>query len=676
MDLKIPLNRLKFGQDDGAGINARVTGREQGIAELAANLLAQGQIENLIVRDAGDGFYAVANGNKRLAAFRMMYGAQSGQEINCTLHDVDQEKAFEFSLTTAITAAQLHPIDQYEAFARLDERGKTHDEIALQYGMTEKQVRQALALGRLSPKIRDAWRTGEIKAEIAKAFTLGLDHFMQDTTFAKLKKDGRLFESRIKAELAGDIDEDVAQLLDVVGADAYRAAGGAVIEDLFGPSHIISNEALLKQMARQLLIARCDDLVAAGWGWAEIESDLPKGARYWPKSEPKSLDYRDDEKSRIDDLKARLEAIHDQEDLSYNESEEIEQKLEREIDDVTSAVLARSFEDKKRKTLGCIVDIEDGRVIVLYGIKKPAEVQLPAAHGDDGPADTSTSSPAKKRAKAAAAEEPEISQALLHRLSVQLTKAAATALIQDEQLALSVLLAGFGCYSDCGVKVSVSGLGCSGGMRDRGVLGAEQMDKALPIAARLKPAERVTLLTQIAANALDFQNHSLVDDDRESGAVAICNAIDPKTLNAALRGAFDAKDYFAGVAKPLCLKAIEEAMGPDLARQQAKNPKGDIAAFAVENVPNTGWLPPQLRAKGYDGPPVKARSLASNAIGATTSPSPARAKGNVPKAMKDALKSAEKALKPLKRAAAARKAVVKNAAKTVAKKTAKKRKAS
>jgi hypothetical protein len=27
MDLQVPLNRLKFGQEDGAGINARVVGR-------------------------------------------------------------------------------------------------------------------------------------------------------------------------------------------------------------------------------------------------------------------------------------------------------------------------------------------------------------------------------------------------------------------------------------------------------------------------------------------------------------------------------------------------------------------------------------------------------------------------------------------------------------------------
>jgi ParB family chromosome partitioning protein len=156
MDLEIPLNRLKFGQDDGDGINARVVGREEDIAPLAANLHANGQIENLIVKPCGDDFYSVANGNRRLAAFRMIYGEQSSHPVKCTVHDVDETKGFEFSLTTAITAKQLHPVDQYEAFARLEERGKTYEEIAQQYGMTVKEVRQALALGRLSPTIREA----------------------------------------------------------------------------------------------------------------------------------------------------------------------------------------------------------------------------------------------------------------------------------------------------------------------------------------------------------------------------------------------------------------------------------------------------------------------------------------------------------------------------------------
>src|SRR4051794_15462138 len=155
MDLQVPLNRLKFGQDDGAGINARVVGRQDGIAELAANIHARGQIENLVVKACGEGSYSVSNGNRRLAAFHMIHGADSSEPIRCTLRDVDEAGAFEDSLTTAVTAKQLHPVDQYEAFARLrDSQDKSVEEIANQYGMSDREVEQALALGHLSPTIR------------------------------------------------------------------------------------------------------------------------------------------------------------------------------------------------------------------------------------------------------------------------------------------------------------------------------------------------------------------------------------------------------------------------------------------------------------------------------------------------------------------------------------------
>jgi ParB family chromosome partitioning protein len=604
--IDVPLNRLKFGQEDGAGINARVAGRLDGIEALAANLHANGQIEDLIVKRFDEQFYSVSNGNRRLAAFHMIYGADSSQPIGCTLHDVDNKKAFEYSLTTAVTAQQLHPVDQYEGFAKLrDEEGKTEEEIARQYGMTEKEVRQALALGRLSPKIRDLWRKGVIKAETAKAFTLALDHKTQDKVFDKLNKDGNLWQNYIKKELgAGNTDQDVAELLGFIGAEVYRAAGGIVTEDLFGTSHIISDEALLKQMARQRLISTCDGLIEAGWAWAEIEADLPKGARFWPRSQPKSLNYLDGEKSRIEAARERIQSIEDQDVTTSEEADALIEKLEIEIEGIEAAVLERSFDAKKRKTLGCIVDVEDGRLAILYGIKRPAEA---TAAKDVGASKAEPAKPVRPETPAEADEE-DISQALLHRLSVQLTKAAATALIQDEQLALSVLLAGIGCYSNCGVKVSISGLGSREG---RGLLGAEDMKRALPLAQKLKPAERITLLTQAAANALDFQHTGHDHNDPGDGAGAIVNAIDAKAFNAAARGAFEAKDYFVGVSKMLNLKAIEEALGPDLARQQSKNTKPDIVAFAVENVPPTGWLPLQLRAKGYDGPPVARKALAA-----------------------------------------------------------------
>ena len=620
MDFEIPLNRLKFGQEDGAGTNARITGRQDGIAELAANLHANGQIENLVVRRCGedpglpvpDGWkgaremYSVSNGNRRLAAFHMIYSATSTHLVRVTAHDVDENVAFEQSLTTAVTAKQLHPVDQYEAFARLEEHDKTREEIAHQYGMTEKEVRQALALGRLSPKVRQAWRAGEIKAETAQAFTLALDHKTQDKLFDKLHKEGRLYAHLVKRELGAEATgADVTQLINVVGADAYRARGGVLTEDLFGSSHIISDAPLLKQMAVELLEAKCAELTAAGWAWAALEANLPHGAKFWPRSELKDAElvFEDDEETRLEQAIVAKKAIEDSE--TFNDDED--DRLDRIIDEIETAIRARSFDAKKRAKLGCIVDVDDGRLVVLYGVKKPAEAKMPA--GGVG-ADRDDDDGSKKKAPAGGkpSEEPDISNALLHRLSLQLTKAAETALIQDEQLALSVLLAGFGCYDDCGVKVTVNGLAS----RDkRGILGSEEMPKALPLARRLSAAERVTMLAHVAAMALDFQNSSLdVKDRDDSGPAAICNAIDPKAMNAALRGAFDAKDYFNGVAKPLCLAAIGEAMGPDMARQQSKNPKGEIAAFAIENVPKTGWLPPQLRVKGYDGPP-KAKPLAA-----------------------------------------------------------------
>ncbi|WP_315804056.1 ParB/RepB/Spo0J family partition protein [Bradyrhizobium sp. SZCCHNS3002] len=653
MDLQIPLNKLKFGHEDGEGINARVIGRDARLAELAANLHAHGQIENLVVKPMDDGFYSVANGNRRLAAFHLIHGETSGFLVNCTIHEVDETRAFEYSLATAITAEQLHPVDQYEAFARLEAHGKTNEEIARQYGLTEKQVRQALALGRLSPKIRQAWRDGTIKADVAKAFTLALDHKTQDKAFDKLSKGGTIFESYVKKELGADaLDEDVAQLLGFVGAQAYRDAGGIVTEDLFGFSHIISDETLLKQMARNLLAAKCDQLLEAGWGWAEIKSDLPRAANFWPAAELKSMVWEGDERERFDALDAKLQALDDDDvDLSYNESEELQLSIEREMAEITAAVRARSFDDKKKKQLGCILDVVDGGLVVLYGIKKPPEVKAETAGAPDHTAAQSQASPTKPAAPADA-DHDEISQALLHRLSVQLTTAAATALVLDEQLAISVLLAAVGCYGNCGVKISVNGLGARGG--ERGLLGAEDMKRALPLAMNLKPAERITLLAQLAASALDFQHSQYDHMNPAAGAEVIVNAIDAKAFNAAARGAFDAKDYFAGVSKALSLKAIEEALGPDLARQQAKGGKAEIVAFAIENVPPTGWLPPQLRAKGYDGPPVKKPKLAPIEGG--------RAAGK-PKGKATPAKAA-KATKPVNRAASAKKA---------AKKTAKKR---
>ncbi len=655
MQTQIPLHLLRFGHDASVIVNARVAGRQDGVETLAANIHARGLIEPLIVKAAPSQVaepqaYLVSDGNRRLAALRMIFGETSDEPIECNIRDVDNAGAFEDSLTAAVLAHQLHPVDQFEAFARLETDGTSNEEIARRFGMTEKQVRQALALGRLSEKIRNAWRAGEIKAETAQRFTLALDHKAQDKAFDKLAKAGKLWPSYIDDEL-GASDRDVAELIAFAG-NLYRDAGGSVVEDLFGGSHVVSDPALLKQVAADKLQAVCEHLRSEGWSWAKLQSDLPSGSRWWTKSDPKELVYEGDEEARLIALTAERARVSDDGSDAFDEDRA--EELTIAIYAIEQHIWRRSFSDRQKKSSGCIVTLEDGRLTILFAVKEPAEV---AAAKPSAPA-AAASENGSTAGKASPAAEPAISQALIHRLTVQLTKATATALVQDPDLALSVLLTGIAVYDGGGLKASVSGL--EAGALD--LVGTKDVPTALSLIRKLDLTQRMALVAEVAAASLDFQNQPLNADKAEqlNGPLALCNAIDAKVLNAALRGAFDAKDYFNGVNKALCLAAIGEAMGPDFARTRRDNSKNEVATFAIANVPQTGWLPPQLRARGYDGPPVKKPA----AVAASDTSVKKAAAAKKADAKKSPGKSKAAAAKPAKKPKTAKpKAVVKKAKK-------------
>lgn len=87
-------------------------------------------------------------------------------------------------------------------------------------------------------------------------------------------------------------------------------------------------------------------------------------------------------------------------------------------------------------------------------------------------------------------------------------------------------------------------------------------------------------------------------DGSKLDAAAIANAI--------LKN-FDAKAYFGGCSKPQLLNCIGDALGPDKRKANEKTEKGALAKFCTKALPETGWLPPELRTSLYKGPaPVPA----------------------------------------------------------------------
>lgn len=610
MDIKVPLKMLKFGHEDGEGINARVAGREDGIAALAANIFANGQIENLIVKDAGDGHYAVANGNRRLAAFHMIHGKDSDEPIGCTLHEVDSAKAFEYSLATAITAEQLHPVDQYEAFAKLKERGQTEEEIAAHYGMSVKYIRQRLAMGDLSPVIRQAWRAAEFDEEAAQAFTLAADHTQQEKVLEKLRKDvaeqswgdGKIDADEVEDELKVD-PNSVGYLLRFVGLEAYEAKKGKVItRDLFGHRHKVSDEKLLKKLADDKLEEACKQLKSEGWSFATIG----RPNNYWDygttKIEPAPTS---EEAVRIEQLE---KIIGDDQSLLPSEMTVDQVSAHAELQAIEKAILDRAYTAEMRAKSGCWVDIDhNGELKVEYGKIKPKE-KAAAAAVERTERKKAASNQAAAEGKPAAASKV-ISNALRQRLEAQLITATRDAIAGDPLLAESPF--------------------------------AEVMAK--------------TICGMITPDRI----FSMPDGVRTK-LPSIRQALDQNVFNAAMAKRFDAQDYFSNAPKPLVLKAISEAINPDEARRLTSKTKADVWKWALDNLAKTGWLPKELRTVHYKGPGSEGYKK----------PTDAATKPDVPSAMRDALDKAEKALKPLKRAAAARKA-----AKKAAKKPAKKRKA-
>lgn len=605
-----PLSQLTI--DDK--VNARRAGRG---AEpvFAASIESVGIILPLVVRlgPKGKGFL-VTDGSKRFDSLHFLKDAgktakgvpiDDNFQVPITVKQEDDAEARETSLMANLHVP-LHPVDEYRAFVTfyhdLRNGKQSHDDavgtIARHFGTGKKHVEQQLALGNLSDKVLDAWVADHLDEDAAQAFTLCPDKKSQETLLAKLIKQldaGSMLD-------AGDVKNGLkiahgnpGRLLNAIGIEAYEKRGGKVTRDLFGADHVVSDEKLAKAMSIEAISNRCDALCAEGWAWALPVDDIQN--RYtFGKVESKAK-ATPEETAKL----AELRAITD----DYNGDDDAMDAAQEEIDRLDGEIAARGFTADQKAKAGCFVAINAaGNFTIEYGRVKPEEKKAAAAQERAA----EKKKKAKKAAKTGEPEEPkEISGALAERLSKQLTQAAAEAIKADPALALTFAITALqanGGY-DNGEAIRI---------KNTGMLARESDEEpdfvdAYKRVGKMKQAEQLKLLAAIVGTAFDFtvthasQSPLLQEDSIEQ---FVCNEIDGKALNKALRATFDAPGYFDAVSKAHCLAAITEAVNADEARKVAGKPKGEIAAFCVANVPGKGWLPPELRTRHYDGPQAKA----------------------------------------------------------------------
>ncbi len=140
------------------------------LAELAASIRENGIVQPLLVRRRGERYQIIA-GERRFRAAQ----ATGLTTVPVTVRDVDDEHLLELALVENIQREELNPIEEAQAFHRLqDEFGLTQEEIARRVGRDRTTIANTLRLLRLPRELRELVAGGRLDAGHARAL-LALD---------------------------------------------------------------------------------------------------------------------------------------------------------------------------------------------------------------------------------------------------------------------------------------------------------------------------------------------------------------------------------------------------------------------------------------------------------------------------------------------------------------------
>ena len=399
----IPLSRLELAPE-----NVRKTPADASAqAQLTASIRAHGLLENLVARadgadDDGNERFAVVAGGRRLAALQSL--AEEGaldadHPVPCRV--APDANGGELSLAENVVRVAMHPADQVVAFSALARDGASVAAIAARFGVSERLVEQRLRLGNAAPELLDAYRDGAIGLETLKAFAVTPDTERQLAAWERVSAQGYgPSVHQVKRLLTEDRVPGSAALARFVGVEAYEAAGGPVMRDLFADEHEdgawFEDPALLNDLAMTKLKAVADEL-STRWKWAEarLEVDWSAKARYG-RVHPQPGEPTDEEAAEIERLRTRHDELVNLDDDAWTEELEAEgTAIEERLDAIEQAVEARArFQREDFAIAGAIATVgRDGRLQVIQGLVKPedmpkADADNAAANGHDAGADT------------------------------------------------------------------------------------------------------------------------------------------------------------------------------------------------------------------------------------------------------------------------------------------------
>jgi ParB family chromosome partitioning protein len=625
----IPLNKLV-----PSSANVRRTGREAGLDELAASIAAHGLLQSLAVRPLLDGEgaetgrFEVIGGGRRLAALKLLAKRKAMPKtapVPCLIHAAGE--AEELSLAENVLREALHPADQFEAFTRLHAaHGFGAEEIAARFGVTPATVRQRLRLGAASPKLMALYREGVINLDQLMAFCLTDDHARQDQAWDHLSfnKSPEMIRRMLTETHVSARDRRAL----FVGAQAYEAAGGQILRDLFTEDGggYFADAGLLDEMSKAKLDVLAAEVLAEGWKWAEAMPDFPH-AHGLRRIYPQTVELSPEDQARLDALTAESEALS----AGYDGDlpEEISPRWEALSADIDSLSARRfDFTAEDRERAGVFVSLgHDGQARIERGFVRPQdEAQLEPKDSEPPLADAEpfqeddTSPEIHDSAEEDESDNALISDKLIADLTAQRTMGLRAALAERPDISLLALIHtlvletfyyGYdrgGCLE---IRANSPALGGHAPGIEDGPAARVLADHHAAWAQRL-PRDTAPLWDWLAGQGdqtrLELLAHCValtvqavhVPYDRRPRALAHADQLaESLGLDMTALWSPTVASYLGRVTKPQIIEAVRDGVSEEAAQRLTDLKKPEMAQAAEALLAGTGWLPNLLRTTSH-----------------------------------------------------------------------------
>lgn len=665
----IPFDRLHLSQSNVRRVKAGVS-----IGELAEDIVRRTLLQSLNVRpildEAGQetGDFEVPAGGRRFRALELLVKQKrlaKNAPIPCVVRAAnDGVLAEEDSYAENTFREPLHPLDQFTAMQAMVDKGEGIESIAAHFLVTPAVVNQRLRLAKVSPKLHAVYAEDGMTLEQLMAFSVADNHERQEQVWELLAHSYNKSGAYIRQKLTEDTIRVSDRRVRFIGVDAYVAAGGHVLRDLFEEDDggWLTDPALLDRLVSEKLQAEGETIGAEGWKWVATAVDLPWGVTDGMREiEGVPVSRTPQEDARLAELEAEAEAIEEQWSDEPHVPDEVHARIAA-IETEIGALVDRpqTFEAEEMARAGVFVSIEsDGSLCIERGYVRPEDepvvetaagddqVDAPAIDGDQDDEDSeSAADPAVSNVVSINAasggdedEDGEILKPLPDRLVAELTAwrtlALQDAFAQEPSTAFAAVLHAFvlntfysysreSCLEVSLTKVSFgfapSGLGSSAPARaidERHKRWADRLpddDKELWDALlAFDGAEQAALFAHCASQAVNAQMEVVPKYDngriskhsvgrRIAHSNVLAHAVGLNLIGAGWRPTVEG--YFRSVTKPRILADVAEAKGPKFAGMIDHLKKGDMANEAERLLEDAGWLPEPMRTPELQGAPV------------------------------------------------------------------------